>query len=242
MVKDFIKTKAGKKLSAIGAGIALSLLSIGGTYAYLVSSETTTNVTTIGEVKITLTEPNYPGNNSDEVKHLQPHQEVAKDPTITNTGTNDAIVFLKITVPVTRETTVDSARQKEEHTAANAYEPVYLKDSTVPVEAHQTWFDSHWLEIPSVEEGVSHTGTTRTYVLGYKTKLAKDAATEPAFDKIQLAKLIETDSARTAYDIKIEGYAIQANEIIGADGSDVTDNLNLANLTYIYTAYVNQKK
>ena len=239
---EFFKTKKGKRAKSALAALLISAVSIGGTYAYRISGETATNTTTIGDVSITLTEPDYPGNNSDEVKKLQPHQEVPKNPQITNTGTNDAIVFLKITVPVVTDTTVDAGRQKETHDANSKYEPVYLKDDSVPTETHATQFDNGWFELTSLEEGTDHKGTTRTYVLGYKTKLAKNAKTTAAFDKIQLAKLLETASARDKYNIKVEGYAIQADEVIGADGRDVTDTLNIDNLTYIYNAYVNQQK
>ncbi len=45
-------------------------------------------------------EPEYPGNDSDEVKNLVPNQVIDKNPIITNTGVNDMLAFMTVEVPV----------------------------------------------------------------------------------------------------------------------------------------------
>lgn len=78
----------------------IGAMTIGGTMAYLTDHEETENVFTIGKVQVDLTEPDWPGNESDEVPSLIPNQEIPKNPQITNTGDTDAIVFMIMETPV----------------------------------------------------------------------------------------------------------------------------------------------
>ena len=86
--------------------------------AYFTSTEQVTNRFTVGEVKIDLVEPNWPGNadpaqdnnvnidtNGDDhsfsdANYILPGELVPKDPKIVNTGKNEAIVFMKVEMPV----------------------------------------------------------------------------------------------------------------------------------------------
>lgn len=78
--------------------VLLGAFAVGGMLAYLTDTDEVTNTFTVGNVLIDLTEPNYPGN--DKTTDIVPNQEIKKDPKVTNTGKNDAIVFMKVTVPV----------------------------------------------------------------------------------------------------------------------------------------------
>jgi predicted ribosomally synthesized peptide with SipW-like signal peptide len=80
-------------VGAIGALTASQL-------AYLTDAESTTNTFTIGDVKVDVLEPHYPGNDSDDVTHIVPNEEIAKDPQIQNTGDNEAIAFAEYTIPI----------------------------------------------------------------------------------------------------------------------------------------------
>ena len=40
------------------------------------------NIATVGDVKIDLEEPGYPGNDSEEVAAILPNQEIVKDPQV----------------------------------------------------------------------------------------------------------------------------------------------------------------
>ena len=72
---------------------------VGGILAYFTKTTATlTNTFTVGEnVNISLTEPNW---NSAYAQGLSFGNTVAKDPTVTNTGSNNAYVFVKVDVPV----------------------------------------------------------------------------------------------------------------------------------------------
>ena len=56
-----------KKFIATMAACALAgTMMIGGTFAYLTNTQTATNTFTVGNVKVELKEPNYPGNDDPE--------------------------------------------------------------------------------------------------------------------------------------------------------------------------------
>lgn len=103
------------------------------------------------------------------------------------------------------------------------------------------------LRICDVDEEVQDTGATaskdgvRTYVFGYKTKLLKGQKTSSLFDKIQMKNVIEDEILPdSANDIKVEGFAIQSEEILDKTGKDLTDELTTANLKTIYDIFIKQ--
>lgn len=71
----------------------LVAVSIGGTLAYLTDRDSEVNVFVVGDVTIDLTEDFQQGAN------LTPGVHIEKTPTITNTGTNDAWVWLEWAIP-----------------------------------------------------------------------------------------------------------------------------------------------
>lgn len=90
-----------KKSRLTIAVIALiSVLLVGGTYAFFTDTKSQTNIITMGNVEIDLTEPLFEEDNKDlTVKNVMPGKKIVKDPTITLKGTsNDAYVRAKIEV------------------------------------------------------------------------------------------------------------------------------------------------
>lgn len=83
-----------KKLISMVVAIALvAVIGVGATLAYFTDKEETTNVITMGHVDIDLDEPNYEGDDNNEVKDIEPGQKITKDPTITVAeGSQDAYV------------------------------------------------------------------------------------------------------------------------------------------------------
>lgn len=75
-------------------------LTIGGTLAFLTNKATVTNVITVGDVKISLTEPEFEKLTSSSYRfdNVVPGQKISKDPTITNTGDKDAYIRCKVAV------------------------------------------------------------------------------------------------------------------------------------------------
>ena len=109
------------------AACMIAILAVGGTLAYFTAEETVTNTFTVGDVQITLTESKvtadrskanpavtnslahgyFDADGADErtitdgseqaYETLQPGAFVHKDPMVTNTGTNDAYIRVKVT-------------------------------------------------------------------------------------------------------------------------------------------------
>lgn len=251
-----MRTKSNKK-KMISFGMA-SLLIGGGaltTLAYLTDSETTTNTVTIGNIKADLEEPNWPGNNSDDVKNLVPNEVVAKDPKVENTGVNDFITFIVVESPVRNVTKV--ADDGTKGTKQNQEIFYFQKAGTaqnVEANAFNTSADG-WIELGSKETGTDMAGAKRTYVFGYAKKLEGSAAdgsaqtatnkvTSTLFDQIQVKNVLENElvGADASQDIKVTTYCIQASEIMagGASALDTSENITAANLEKIYDIYVNQ--
>ena len=101
-----------KKKTIIAAIVLLLVAAVGGAIAYFTDTETKTNTFTVGNVDITLSEPNWSttdsnGNNiPDAAENISPGVSVAKDPTITNSSaTAPAYVYAKVEIPCTSDTT-----------------------------------------------------------------------------------------------------------------------------------------
>ena len=83
-----------KKMCAVCAVIGVMLL--GSATAFFTDRGSATNEFIVGNVSVDLTEPRW---NPDEGTALTPNKTVKKDPQVTNTGSNDAFVFLQVKVP-----------------------------------------------------------------------------------------------------------------------------------------------
>lgn len=87
-----------KKILVLAVSVCLvAILAIGGTLAYFTDEEEATNTFTVGNVDITLTEPNWEGTGSQDAPEVYPGEPLAKDPTVTNDGANPCFVRIKVT-------------------------------------------------------------------------------------------------------------------------------------------------
>lgn len=86
-----------KKIFAICIIVALIATAvISGTLAYFTDTDDATNVFTVGNVNIDLTEPNWLVN-GEEADDVYPGEALPKDPTIENIGANPCFVRIKVT-------------------------------------------------------------------------------------------------------------------------------------------------
>lgn len=101
-----MKKKTRKVLALLASMVALVAITIGATVAYLTSTDTVTNIFTVGKVKITLDEaytttagyafPNEPRRQENEY-HLIPGKTYSKDPTVhVETGSSYCVLFVKV--------------------------------------------------------------------------------------------------------------------------------------------------
>ena len=106
------------------AGI-LCLASVGGVSAYLTDYEKVSNEFTVGKVDIELKEPEW---KPEENKKIEPSKVIHKDPQITNTGTNDAFVYMEVSIPMAN---VEAAAENGERLGKKVQELFYFeaKDS-----------------------------------------------------------------------------------------------------------------
>lgn len=87
-----------RKILALASAVCMvAILAIGGTLAYFTSTKEATNTFTVGNVDITLTEPNWEGSGSQDAPEVYPGEPLAKDPTVTNDGANPCFVRIKVT-------------------------------------------------------------------------------------------------------------------------------------------------
>ena len=92
--------KKKKLISLLTAVVLLGAVGVGATLAYFTDSEEKVNIVTMGHVDIELDEPNYEGDENNEIKDLTPGQTIVKDPTITlRDGSADA--YVRATLEVT---------------------------------------------------------------------------------------------------------------------------------------------
>ena len=140
------------KKKIILSGLAVTLVAgatSGAALAYLTDGETAENTFTIGDVSIEGIEPNYPGNDCDEVKDIVPNNEIAKDPQIDNNGINDAIVFMTVDSPMELVTVVSDNGSHLQDKGVN--ELFWFKDAEDALSTHANNFSQDWQELSAKE-------------------------------------------------------------------------------------------
>ena len=91
---------AKKKILAVALAASMAVLAVGGSsLAYFTDTDSADNVFTVGNIDVVLTEPNWDAEGEAEAEDMYPGEPVAKDPTVTNTGANPAVVRIKVTFP-----------------------------------------------------------------------------------------------------------------------------------------------
>lgn len=182
-----------KKLIAVALLLCLVLL-IGGISAYFTDkTETLSNTYTIGNIEIELTEPSW---NPANAQGIMPGDEIAKDPTVKNTGSSDAYVFVKVSIPTGK---VDGTENTELFTLVNSND--------------QDGVNAGWVQVSRTPE----TGKV-TYVYAYSsgtelTTVAKNG-TATLFNKVRLVNPDDTENTDLPNgSIDVTAYAIQTNNI-----------------------------
>lgn len=209
-----MKTNNKRNLKRAGfvAGI-LCLASIGGVSAYLTDFDKRDNQFTVGKVSIEVTEPGF---KPEEQKKIEPGKEIKKDPKITNTGVNDAFVYLEVSIPTAN---VEAAAEDGSRMTQREQE---LFSFQTPV---------GWTKLSSKKSGNS-----QIYVYAYDEILKPEQTTTPLFDSVKFLNLIEGQLDEQDLTIPVRAYAIQAS-YTGGDSGTVVDQAKTA-----YEKYVNQNK
>lgn len=197
--------KLNRKLVLVLALVLSVAMATGGTLAYLTDRDSAANVFTMGNVKIKLNEEFEQG-----VK-LLPGQEVTKKPTITNTGSEDAYVWLTVAYP-------------------KAFTGIEDEYSTEDVPSYcETWQlhggrfngeNTMWTELESKKEDETEGRIVRTFL--YNAPLAAGGSTDanPLFDQIGLCYHIDITPEGDMYHV-VNGNAVSLNWNINTNGNPV---------------------
>lgn len=198
---------------AVLLAAVLTAASLGGVSAYLTDFKTASNEFTVGSVEIELQEPGW---NPEEHTKIEPGKEIVKDPQIKNTGTNEAFVYLEVTVP---EAEVQAADQEGNRLDKEMQE-------LFSFQAGKKWTNLKIID----EEG------SRIYVYAYNEILEPGETTECLFKKIKFLNVIEGQIDGQQYTIPVRAYAIQA-AYTGGEGGTITEQAAEA-----FEKYVNQNR
>lgn len=194
------------------AGI-LCLASVGGVSAYLTDYEKVSNEFTVGKVDIELKEPEW---KPEENKKIEPSKVIHKDPQITNTGTNDAFVYMEVSIPMAN---VEAAAENGERLGKKVQELFYF-------EAKDSW----------MQLSVQNTESRRTYTYAYTKILKPQETSEALFDTVKFLNLIEGQLDGKTFEIPVRAYAIQTS-YTGGSSDNLSEQIKAA-----YEKYVNQNK
>lgn len=234
----------------LGAALLGGLIA-GGAVAYFTDRDKGINTLRIGNVQIEAWEPGFPTEDEDddgvpdECELVIPYQSITKNPRIRNTGKNDAIVFFKVTSPVEMLTLIDDEGTRHDEALEELF---WFKQKDDSDDLHQNNFNANWVRLTDLDgeivqcEGINDEGQGYTYIFGYHTRLEPGDTTTTLFDKVQNKKYgSKTISANENEIIRIESYAIQADDILDKGITvDTTGEISAADLSYIYQAFFNQ--
>ena len=189
-----IRRKISSKKNVFIAAALIALMAIGSTFAYFVDRDSVTNNFTVGDVEISVSEPNW---DPDEGTDITPNKVIKKDPKITNEGANDAFVFMRVTVP---RATVKTANY----------------DGTLNSRANQDLFtftaNSGWKLIKS-DNGAFSSEYVYAYAGDKMTVLAPGSSTGTLFDTVKFINIIEEQLDGQDLDIVIETMGIQTADL-----------------------------
>ena len=179
--------------------------------AYLTDFDAVTNEFTVGNVDIDVTEPTW---DPEENKDVIPGEEINKDPQITNKGSNDAFVYLEVSVPIRSLITADVSGNRIDK---------------APVELFSFRADKNWTLMDSYEKDSS-----KVYIYSYNEILSPDKTTSALFQKMTFANVVEGQIDGQTFEVPVRGYAIQTS---GTGGSGESVPVQAKNA---FEAYINQ--
>ena len=209
--------KARKILAMVAALALTAALAVGGTLAYLTSTDSVQNTFTVGNVQIKLDEAkaNADGTlvpNANRVKansyKLLPGHTYNKDPMVTVLGGSESS-YIKMTVTFTKAAELDQILPVDPTTGHADLTKIFNGyDST------------NW----TYKGNTENTNNTRTYEFWYKETvdaLTADVPLDALFDSITVPGTITNAQLATINDmtITVNAYAIQADGFANAEAA-----------------------
>lgn len=220
------------------------------TLSYLISTKERDNVFGLGNVRLSLTETEFPEKEEDRI--LAPLGMIPKNPVVTNTGVNDAYVFLAVTVPYAAVTLVNDDNEIDSSGKINrelfrllsdGAEPMTITDDQTAhftvTETGNSTYDRKWVLIQAVEDQET---ATHTYYFGYSAMLVPSESTTALFDRLQLRNILEgelPDNITQA--VVISAYGIQSEALLHQVTVQDTAQVTKTELVRIFELYATQE-
>ena len=200
-----------KKITAIALVVCLVAVAIvGGSLAYFTDTDAKTNTFTVGNVDITLTEPNWDAALKEDAKAatLIPGRVIAKDPTITVEETSQrAYTFMKV------QLSADFVDLLTKYATA--------KNINLATEAGQKALIDAWFS-STVKPKIMKLDTTDNFVILGVLSPKDPGDTVTYFDAVTVPADVDGNmiKANGDYKIYITAYAIQAEGFEGTHNGD----------------------
>ncbi len=200
-----------KKITAIALVVCLVAVAIvGGSLAYFTDTEEATNTFEVGNVDITLTEPNWDAALKEDAKAatLIPGRVIAKDPTITVEATSQrAYTFMKV------QLSADFVDLLTKYATAQKIDLTTEAGQKALIDA---WFSS------TVKPKIMKLDLTDKYVILGVLSPKDPGDTVTYFDAVTVPADVDGDmiKANGNYKIYITAYAIQAEGFEGTHEGD----------------------
>jgi len=198
-----------RRKTLLTAVVLLLVILIGVMLAYFTDTEEATNKFTIGNVNITLSEPNWSTTDTNEdcipdaATAKTPGQVVSKDPKITlDAGSNNAYLFMKVKVPA-----ITTSTGSGENITYSASKELYTYS-----------VDSSWGEVIACKT-IGNGYVEHVYVYGSNstpTVVSAGTTTTNVFPSVTVNTDLTNDevtanfAAANAANIVVTGYGIQA--------------------------------
>ena len=177
-----------KVKNAIVSLLLVAALVITGALAFLTAKDSAENKFTVGNVDISLTEPKWDAANPDgTLENIVAGQVITKDPTITNTGVNDAYVYMMVQVPKADNIAIDGE----------------------VVSDHQLFSFTPNAGWTCIAEKTDDNDANNYYLYAFDTALAPKGVAN-LFDKVTFANTT-SDFEASSLKIEIKAYAIQSD-------------------------------
>lgn len=198
--------------------ILIGVLAMGVAMAFLTASDENVNTFVIGDVKIDLDEPNW----------IPPTEVVqgdviTKDPAVTNTGSNDAFVFMEVSIPKRQIYTYDPETNMRIENSIEGYTPLVQTNATTAPYTNTNTVDSHWVKV--AEDKTNELWDKYVYAYGSDsacTRLAADDTTPPVFESISYCYAVEGQGLdKDTFNVRLTSYAIQADDLAATTPGEV---------------------
>ena len=189
-----------KKIIAFLLVVSLTAaVAIGGTLAYFTDRDSEANVFTVGDVEIDLNEE------FEQNSQLIPGVKIEKEATITNTGINDAWVWMTVAIPSALDNATDSSKNYIHWNVPGAFwdaycttdkyiqsaiENGYLAADSTGVDPTKTWNVDDKVSMYTTEiDGVSY----NVYTLLYNSAIKPDEVTNIGLSEVYMDTHIDID-------------------------------------------------